>query len=145
MTDEAKKNPSQPGTESSDTRKPPTAKTEARKDDEPAGKVYDSQLIRRLGAYLKPYWAQAVISSISVTLKSLSDVAGPYLVKVGIDRYLSGKPGMATNWLAKHLSTDPWHGITQLSELYLGALLCAYLFEFIQVYLMQCRLSSGEG
>ena len=56
-------------------------------DEDPVGKVYDSRLIRRLGHYLRPYWWQATVSSISVTLKSLSDVAGPYLVKVGIDRY----------------------------------------------------------
>ena len=114
------------------------AKPEVRKPDEdPVGKVYDSVLIRRLGRYLKPYWWQAVISSVSVTLKSLSDVAGPYLVKVGIDRYLTGKPGAATTWLTKRLSPDPWQGITQLAELYLIALLSAYLFEFIQTYLMQ--------
>ncbi|HET6208261.1 MAG TPA: ABC transporter ATP-binding protein [Terracidiphilus sp.] len=118
--------------------KPEPAKTDVRKQDEdPIGKVYDSVLIRRLGHYLKPYWWQAVISSVSVTLKSLSDVAGPYLVKVGIDRYLTGKPGTATTWLTKRLSADPWEGITQLAELYLIALLSAYLFEFIQTYLMQ--------
>ena len=131
------------GTADDAAKKPETeglerAQDNARKpDDDPIGKVYDSHLIRRLGHYLKPYWWQAVISSISVTLKSLSDVAGPYLVKVGIDRYLTGKPGAATTWLARQLSPDPWHGITQLAELYLGALLSAYLFEFIQTYLMQ--------
>jgi ATP-binding cassette, subfamily B, multidrug efflux pump len=118
--------------------KPEPAKIDVRKQDEdPVGKVYDSVLIRRLGHYLKPYWWQALISSVSVTLKSLSDVAGPYLVKVGIDRYLTGKPGAATTWLTRRLSPDPWEGITQLAELYLIALLSAYLFEFIQTYLMQ--------
>lgn len=108
-----------------------------KQDDDPVGKVYDSHLIKRLGHYLKPYWWQALVSSVAVTLKSLSDVAGPYLVKVGIDRYLTGKPGAATSWLARRLSSDPWHGITQLAELYLVALLSAYIFEFIQTYLMQ--------
>jgi ATP-binding cassette, subfamily B, multidrug efflux pump len=118
--------------------KPEPVKIDVRKQDEdPVGKVYDSVLIRRLGHYLKPYWWQALISSVSVTLKSLSDVAGPYLVKVGIDRYLTGKPGAATTWLTRRLSPDPWQGITQLAELYLIALLSAYLFEFIQTYLMQ--------
>src|ERR1019366_6357164 len=101
------------------------------------GKVYDSHLIRRLGHYLKPYWWQCTGSSLAVTLKSLSDVAGPYLVKVGIDRYLTGKPAPAANWLTRRLSLDPWHGITQLAEIYIVALLSAYLFEFIQTYLMQ--------
>jgi ATP-binding cassette subfamily B protein len=118
--------------------KPALAKPDARKpDDDPVGKVYDSQLIRRLGHYLKPYWWQAAISAVSVTLKSLSDVAGPYLVKVGIDRYLTGKPGPATTWLTRRLSPDPWNGITQLAEIYICALISAFLFEFIQTYLMQ--------
>ena len=120
-----------PGAESAVT--PPPRKP----DEDPVGKVYDAHLIRRLGHYLRPYWLQSVISSVSVTLKSLSDVAGPYLVKVGIDRYLAGKPGVATNWLTRRLSPDPWHGITQLAEIYILALVSAYLFEFIQTYLMQ--------
>jgi ATP-binding cassette, subfamily B, multidrug efflux pump len=152
MTEVAQKQPSKSDPQKSETprngRSPQTAdaivpkaapaQPAARKPDEdPIGKVYDSHLIRRLGHYLKPYWWQAAVSSVSVTLKSLSDVAGPYLVKVGIDRYLTGKPGVATTWLTRRLSPDPWHGITQLAELYIVALLSAYLFEFIQTYLMQ--------
>ena len=108
-----------------------------KRDEAPVGKVYDSRLIRRLGHYLRPYWIQATVSSLAVTLKSLSDVAGPYLVKVAIDRYLTGRPSPATNWLTRRLPADPYHGITQLAAIYLGALLCAYLFQFIQTYLMQ--------
>jgi ATP-binding cassette subfamily B protein len=110
----------------------------ARKSDEdPVGKVYDSRLARRLARYLRPYWPQATISAVSVTVKSLCDVIGPYLVKVGIDRYLLGKPGLATNWLTRRLPADPYHGITDLAAIYLAALVAAYLFEFIQTYLMQ--------
>ncbi len=148
MTDHALKNTQKPGrqpdrTREADAGKPVAVQSNVRTpdvkkpDEDPIGKVYDSHLIRRLGHYLRPYWWQSAVSSIAVTLKSLSDVAGPYLVKVGIDRYLTGKPGIATNWLTRRLSPDPWHGITQLAELYIVALLSAYLFEFIQTYLMQ--------
>src|SRR6202451_4363895 len=113
-------------------------KSEAQKrDEDPVGKVYDSRLMRRLGHYVRPYWVQAAISSLPVSLKSLSDVTGPYLVKVGIDRYLTGTPGPATNWLTRRLPADPYHGITVLATIYLGALICAYFFEFVQTYLMQ--------
>jgi ATP-binding cassette subfamily B multidrug efflux pump len=77
------------------------------------------------------------VSALSVTLKSLSDVTGPYLVKVAIDRYLTGNPNPATNWFTRRLPADPYAGITRLAAIYLAALLSAYLFEFIQVYLMQ--------
>jgi len=108
-----------------------------KRDEDPVGKVYDSRLIRRLARYLKPYWIQCTISVVSISLKSISDVTGPYLVKVGIDRYLTGNPGPATSWLTRHLPTDPFAGITRLAAIYLGALLSAYLFQFIQTYLMQ--------
>jgi ATP-binding cassette, subfamily B, multidrug efflux pump len=106
-------------------------------DEDPVGKVYDSRLVHRLGLYLRPYWIQATISAISISLKSLSDVAGPYLVKVAIDRYLTGASGPATNWLTRRLPAAPYQGITHLAVIYLCALCCAYLFQFIQTYLMQ--------
>jgi ATP-binding cassette, subfamily B, multidrug efflux pump len=108
-----------------------------KRDEDPVGKVYDSRLMRRLGHYLRPYWVQASVSAISITLKTISDVTGPYLVKVGIDRYLTGTPGPATNWLTRRLPVDPYDGITRLALIFICALLSAYLFEFIQVYLMQ--------
>jgi ATP-binding cassette subfamily B protein len=121
----------------------------ARKPDEdPVGKVYDSRLMRRLGHYLRPYWLQAVISAISVTIKSLGDVAGPFLVMVGVDHYFP--QNQATNdvvraahgfssggWLTSRLSPDPMKGITQLALVYLAILVSSYLFEFVQTYMMQ--------
>ena len=71
-------------------------------DEDSAGKIYDSRLIRRLGHYLRPYWWQAAVSTLAVSLKSVSDVTGPYLVMVAIDRYLSpgaaGGPFRACSW-----------------------------------------------
>ncbi len=122
-------------------------KADARKaDEDPVGKVYDSRLMGRLGRYLLPYWWQAAVSSISVTLKSLSDVSGPFLVMVGIDHYFpagSAPSHAATHgfgsagWLTHRLSSDPIRGITQLAGIYLCLQISAYLFEFIQTYLMQ--------
>src|ERR1700679_1499405 len=112
-------------------KKPEKAEIEKR-DEDPVGKVYDSRLMRRLGHYLRPYWVQATVSAISITLKTISDVTGPYLVKVAIDRYLTGTPGPATNWFTRRLPADPYHGVTVLATIYLCALLSAYFFEFIQ-------------
>ena len=108
-----------------------------KRDEDPVGKVYDSRLVRRLGHYLRPYWVQATVSALAISFKSLSDVTGPYLVKVAIDRYLTGAPGPATGWLTRRLPADPYQGITRLAVIYMGALLSAYLFQFIQTYLMQ--------
>ncbi len=125
------------------------AASEARKavvrkaNEDPVGKVYDSRLMRRLGRYLLPYWWQATVSSLAVTLKSLSDVAGPFLVMVGVDHYFPNASHAAGNsfgsaqWLTRHLSTDPMRGITQLAAIYFALQVSSYLFEFIQTYLMQ--------
>jgi ATP-binding cassette subfamily B protein len=108
-----------------------------KRDEDPVGKVYDSKLMRRLGHYVRPYWIQAAISTLAVSLKSLSDVTGPYLVKVAIDRYLTGVPSTATNWLTRRLPTDPWTGITELATIYISALVVSYGFQFTETYLMQ--------
>jgi ATP-binding cassette subfamily B protein len=136
MTDESRKEPQKNGS-SKAAAVPSEAAKPARKDDDSVGKVYDSQLIRRLAAYVKPYWVQAIISAFSVTLKSMSDVAGPFLLMLAIDRYMKPNPAPASNWFTRWLPTDPWQGITRLTELYICVLCLSYFFEFIQVYLMQ--------
>ena len=103
-----------------DAKKPDARNGDARQraDEDPVGKVYDSGLIKRLGSYLKPYWWQAAVSSISISLKSISDIAGPYLLMVGMDRYFptdKGASGAAllsheggpTAFLVRHLPTEP--------------------------------------
>jgi ATP-binding cassette subfamily B protein len=139
MADAEQKQPQKPGSQGP-----------ARKQDEdPVGKVYDARLVRRLARYVKPYWVQATVSSVAVSLKSICDVTGPIMVMMAIDRYLSPnlKSQDATSALAHWLATnsplarilpaDPDKGITMLAGLYLGALLAAYLFAFVQTYLMQ--------
>src|SRR5665213_320266 len=129
----------------------PGSKGPARKQDEDpvVGKVYDSRLVRRLARYVRPYWVQATIASLSVSLKSVCDVTGPIMVMMAIDRYLSPNlksedaSSALAHWLATNsplarlLPADPNRGISILAALYLGALLAAYLFAFVQTYLMQ--------
>jgi ATP-binding cassette subfamily B protein len=62
---------------------------------------------------------------------------GPYLMKVAVDRYMTGHVPAHPSWLSRHLSGDPFTGISQLAALFLGALVLSYLLEFVQTYLMQ--------
>jgi ATP-binding cassette subfamily B protein len=118
-------------------------------DEDPVGKVYDAHLMRRLSHFVRPYWLQAGIATLAVTLKSLCDVAGPILVMVAVDRYLA--PDLAAqdpsnavaHWvanaspLARLLPAGAFAGVTRLAAIYLTMLVSAYLFQFVQVYLMQ--------
>lgn len=99
------------------------------------GKAYDSRLMRRLIRYLAPYKLAASISAVAILLKSVSDVSGPYFVKVAVDTYFA--PSGAPGWLGRHLSRNPVTGVEELGLLYLGALLFSFGLEFVQTYLMQ--------
>jgi ATP-binding cassette, subfamily B, multidrug efflux pump len=126
-----------------------TAQPKRKADDEVSGKVYDARLMRRLGRFVRPYWHQAGIASLAVSLKSLCDVAGPILVMVAVDRYLAPEasdldPSNAVaHWvainspLAHLLPQGAVPGITRLAAIYLIMLVTAYLLQFVQVYLMQ--------
>ncbi|MGA2907470.1 MAG: ABC transporter ATP-binding protein [Terracidiphilus sp.] len=126
-----------------------SAQPKRKADDEVVGKVYDARLMRRLGRFVRPYWPQAAIASLSVSLKSVCDVAGPILVMVAVDRYLAPEasdqdPSNAVaHWvavkspLAHVLPQGAVQGITRLAAIYLAMLVTAYLLQFVQVYLMQ--------
>jgi ATP-binding cassette, subfamily B, multidrug efflux pump len=105
-------------------------------EEEVLGKAYDSRLMRRLLTYLRPYRWQVTIAIVSIALKSLCDVLGPYLIKVAVDRYLSPEKG-APSGLWSWLSPSPLHGIAQISAIYLSLLVLTFLLEFLQTYFMQ--------
>ncbi len=112
----------------------------AAQDDEVVGKAYDSRLMRRLLRYLRPYKLQTALSAAAIVFKAASDVAGPWLVKVAVDTYMTPSTAERAghlSWLARHLSRDPMTGISQIGFLYLGSLLLTFALEFLQTYLMQ--------
>ncbi|HTZ90439.1 MAG TPA: ABC transporter ATP-binding protein [Alloacidobacterium sp.] len=101
------------------------------------GKAYDGRLMRRLVRYLYPYKLAAFVSLAAILIKAASDVLGPYLTKVAVDRYMAAQTAAKPSWLARHLSPNAFTGITQLAGLYLASLVLSYLLEFVQTYLMQ--------
>ncbi len=78
------------------------------------GKAYDSRLMKRLLRYLRPYTWQVGLALVAIVLKAGTDVLGPYLTKVAIDRYLARSPG-ATSAFWKWLSPAPLTGIAQIA------------------------------
>jgi ATP-binding cassette subfamily B multidrug efflux pump len=106
-------------------------------DDDVVGKAYDSRLMGRLLTYLRPYKLQAVISLVAILLKAGSDVLGPYLTKVAVDRYMTTRPAPHPAALTGWLSSNAAVGVTQIASIYLATLVFSYLLEFVQTYLMQ--------
>jgi ATP-binding cassette, subfamily B, multidrug efflux pump len=104
-------------------------------EEEVLGKAYDSRLMKRLLIYLRPYRWQVGISLIAILFKAVADVLGPYLVAVEIDRYLA--PTHKPSPLDSFLSRNPLTGIAEIAALYVGLLVCAFLLEYLQIYLMQ--------
>ncbi len=85
-----------------------------------SGKAYDSRLARRLYKYLRPYMKLVVLGSLALLAGSACQLVEPYLVKVGIDRYML--PGDA-------------EGLVGLLWIYLAVSLGDFVFGFAQAYI----------
>ena len=124
-------------TDKTPAKKPAPPKPASGPDDDVVGKVYDGALMRRLVTWLKPYKLQVAISTVAILIKSSTIVAGPYLVKVAVDTYMSATPNPHPSWLSLHLSPVYATGISELAGLYLLALTVTFFLELLQTYLMQ--------
>ncbi len=91
--------------------------------------------MRRLFSYLRPYRRAVACSLVLLLLLSVLQVTGPLLTRIAVDRYLV--PTHARTLLDPWLSSNPWTGLTQISGLFLLALVLMFVFDFAQSYLMQ--------
>ena len=104
-------------------------------EEEVLGKAYDSRLMKRLLHYLRPYTWQVAVALLAIILKAAADVSLPFLIKIGVDKYLMRTPGHS--FLDPWLSTQPLVGIAQVSAFYFGLLVLSFFLEFLQTYFMQ--------
>jgi ATP-binding cassette, subfamily B, multidrug efflux pump len=105
-------------------------------EEEVLGKAYDGRLMRRLLTYLRPYSWQVTVALVSIVIKAILDVLGPFLTKTAIDKYLARTPG-GRSILDPVLSSEPLKGIAQISAMYVGTLVLSFFCEFLQTYYMQ--------
>ncbi len=107
-------------------------------EEEVLGKAYDARLMRRLLTYMKPYKSIIAVSIVLLLVDSVFQVTGPLLTKIAVDKYLvPSHEVQVLPWLTKWLSSDPWTGLTQLAAMYLAVVVCGFVFDFGQTYLMQ--------
>lgn len=81
------------------------------------GKGYDARLVGRLLRYLRPYWKLLGLSAVFLALYTLTQLLGPYVTKVAIDRYIAaGDVG----------------GLDFMVGIYLASVVLGFLFLFAQ-------------
>jgi ATP-binding cassette, subfamily B, multidrug efflux pump len=90
-------------------------------EDEVLGRLYDRRLMRRLLAYVRPYAFHFTLAAGLMALWAGVQLAGPYLIKVAIDRYI--------------LLHDR-AGLALLTGLYLFSLLVAAVVRAAQIMTM---------
>src|SRR5579872_273371 len=101
------------------------------REEEALGKAYDSQLMRRLMTYLRPYRGSVVFAVFLTVLVGPLEVVGPYLFGFGVDKYIV--PG--TNHTLP--VSDALYGVGLVSLGFLAALLLSFAVQFLQVRIMQ--------
>jgi ATP-binding cassette subfamily B protein len=105
-------------------------------EEEILGKAYDSRLMKRLLAYLRPYKWHVIVALAAILLQAVADVLGPYLTKVAIDKYLAPTPAR-NPVLDRWLSPDALTGIGQIGAMYVFIIAFSFVLEFTQAYVMQ--------
>ncbi|HTD47084.1 MAG TPA: ABC transporter transmembrane domain-containing protein, partial [bacterium] len=100
-------------------------------EDEIIGKTYDVSLIRRLLRYVRPYRGATGLAIALLLLASATDLVGPYLYRIAIDRYIL--PGSVN---AGPVAAD-LRGVAQIAALYLLILAIGFSARWVQSYLMQ--------
>jgi ATP-binding cassette subfamily B protein len=88
-------------------------------DEEILGKAYDARLMARLLRYLRPYRKLLAVSFSFLLLHTATQLLGPYITKVAIDRYIA------------HRDVG---GLDLMALAYLGVVLLGFIFLFVQTY-----------
>lgn len=88
-------------------------------EDEILGKAYDARLMVRILRYLRPYWKLLALSFSFLLLHTGTQLLGPYITKIAIDRYI-----------ANH----DVHGLDLMVWAYLGVVFLSFIFLFVQTY-----------
>jgi ATP-binding cassette subfamily B multidrug efflux pump len=100
-------------------------------EEEALGKAYDSRLMRRLLAYMRPYkWRVVLALALTLAVTPL-ELAPPKLFQVAIDKYL-------TPAASQHLDlAGARQGLVLISMIYLLVLFFDFLAQYVQIRIMQ--------
>jgi ATP-binding cassette, subfamily B, multidrug efflux pump len=100
-------------------------------EEEALGKAYDSRLMKRLLHYLRPYKWRVVFALALTSAVTPLELAPPLFFRRALDRYfVPAMHGSVAHDVA-------WRGIEWLSVLYLAVLVFGFLFQYVQIRIMQ--------
>lgn len=112
-------------------------------EEEKLGKVYDSQLMRRLLRYVKPHARMASMAVVLIILSSFLQLIGPLVVASAVDLYIApvqeeSQMSGAVRAVRAALPPDlgPAQGIVWLGGLYLVATVLSFGILYLQAYIM---------
>ena len=91
-------------------------------EEEALGKAYDARLMGRLLTYLRPHRGVVAVATVLLIAMSLLELAGPFLTKIAIDRYIA---------------TGDTDGLLRIALLFFGTLVGAMVLGYAQTYIMQ--------
>src|SRR5256884_37215 len=100
-------------------------------EEEALGKAYDSHLMRRLLAYMKPYRWSVVLAMGMVAIVTPLELAPPWFFQHAIDSYFVPALNKA---IPESLA---WRGIGWLSLIFLLVLAADFLVQYLQIRIMQ--------
>ncbi len=92
------------------------------REEDKLGKGYDSKLMSRLLQYLKPYRKYVALAITLLVISSAFGLAGPYLVKIAIDNYITA---------------SDFGGLQQIAMIYLLFLFVQFFTDYGQLYIME--------
>jgi len=90
-------------------------------EEEILGKAYDARLMKRLLAYVRPYYYLLALGILLSFIVSGLELALPYIVKMTIDVHIAG---------------SDYAGIVRMSVFYLLILAGSFSFDYIKIYIL---------
>jgi len=84
-------------------------------------RIYDHRLMKRMLQYLKPSAGLVILTTTLLILYSLASLAGPFLTRIGIDRYIA---------------QSDYPGLVRICLLWIGVQILTGLLQYLQTILM---------
>jgi ATP-binding cassette subfamily B protein len=101
------------------------------REEEALGKIYDSNLTRRLLGYLAPYKRQVALALVMTLAVTAMEIVGPIFFHIGVDNYIV--PGAAG-----HIShSAAYGGLALVSIAFLLSLVLGFALQYVQMAVMQ--------